>query len=252
MSDDQKFTPKPNAFASLAGRTMKTGSTLAKPAAGTGISTRSDRSQHASPVSHRQLSPGPFYTGIGSRTAPTAILATFREVASRLEAEGWTLRSGGAPGADSAFEESVTDLTHAEIYVPWSDFEGRKHGIRPSSRIWDQAKAMAGTIHPVFDRLKASEQSLHTRNVFEVCGTDIDDKSRHSSFVLCWTQDGSETTAETGRGTGGTRTAIVLAANLGIPVINFAREGAAQRLNDLLEQLRSRSVDRPAGDRQGI
>ena len=63
-----------------------------------------------------------FYTGIGSRETPPEILEMMKDIASKLELLGWTLRSGGAPGADTGFENGVKSLK--EIYVPWRGFNG--------------------------------------------------------------------------------------------------------------------------------
>lgn len=52
---------------------------------------------------HRPKAPL-FYTGIGARQTPPAMLATITAIASRLATLGWTCRTGGADGADTAFE----------------------------------------------------------------------------------------------------------------------------------------------------
>lgn len=54
------------------------------------------------------------YAGIGSRETPRSILDLMTAIARKLEALGYTLRSGGATGADTAFEEGVERLK--EIY----------------------------------------------------------------------------------------------------------------------------------------
>jgi predicted Rossmann fold nucleotide-binding protein DprA/Smf involved in DNA uptake len=43
------------------------------------------------------------FTGIGSRKTPPEILAQIEKIAEIAAASGWTLRSGGAEGADTAF-----------------------------------------------------------------------------------------------------------------------------------------------------
>ena len=65
------------------------------------------------------------YTGVGSRETPAAILSFITQLAGTLAAQGWTLRSGGAPGSDCAFENGC-DHAHGlkEIYLPWKDFNG--------------------------------------------------------------------------------------------------------------------------------
>ena len=44
------------------------------------------------------------YAGIGARTTPASVLADMTVMAGWLARTGWTLSSGGASGADSAFE----------------------------------------------------------------------------------------------------------------------------------------------------
>lgn len=61
------------------------------------------------------------YAGIGSRRTPPEVLGRMRRVAERLDARGYTLRSGGADGADSAFADGATDK---EIFLPWRGFNG--------------------------------------------------------------------------------------------------------------------------------
>jgi hypothetical protein len=49
------------------------------------------------------LGDGPMcYTGIGSRQTPEPILSCIRDLARKLAQDNWTLRSGGASGADAA------------------------------------------------------------------------------------------------------------------------------------------------------
>jgi predicted Rossmann fold nucleotide-binding protein DprA/Smf involved in DNA uptake len=47
----------------------------------------------------------PKYAGIGSRSTPPETLPLIESIAARLAEKGWVLRSGGADGADSAFEK---------------------------------------------------------------------------------------------------------------------------------------------------
>ena len=65
------------------------------------------------------------YTGIGSRETPIHILNFFVVIGNYLASEGYTLRSGHAPGADQAFEEGCDQVNgKKEIYLPWPNFEG--------------------------------------------------------------------------------------------------------------------------------
>lgn len=169
------------------------------------------------------------YTGVGSRQTPQAICdAIFTPLAANLSTFGYTLRSGAAEGADTAFEQGAEG---PEVYLPWRIFNNRRgpafrvlHDY--PERIQTAAAEIARLAHPAWHRLTAGARSLHTRNVFQVLGGDLDSPSR---FVLCWTPDGAESEWETTFDTGGTRTAIVIASRNGIPVFNFAKPDAMDR-----------------------
>lgn len=65
------------------------------------------------------------YAGIGSRDTPEDILRLMAVVAAKREDDGFILRSGGADGADTAFESGVVSSDMKEIYLPWKGFNGR-------------------------------------------------------------------------------------------------------------------------------
>ena len=48
------------------------------------------------------------YTGIGSRNTPADMMLTIAKVGFALGSLGYTLRSGGAQGADTAFEQGAS------------------------------------------------------------------------------------------------------------------------------------------------
>jgi hypothetical protein len=65
-------------------------------------------------------------------------------------------------------------------------------------------------VHPYWDNLTQGGKKLHTRNACQVLGADL---KTHVDFVICWTPDGKPS--------GGTRTAIIIAEQNGIPVYNL-------------------------------
>ena len=169
-----------------------------------------------------------FYAGIGSRQTPPEILAKMQAIAAQLEARGFVLRSGGADGADTAFE---LGCTAKEIFLPWPGFNGRSSPFdRPSKAAFE----LAAQTHPAFDRLSAASRKLMARNGHQVLGATLD---QPVSFVLCWTPDGAESEAQRTRETGGTGQAIALASRHGIPVFNLANRGALNRVAALLHSL---------------
>lgn len=144
------------------------------------------------------------------------------EIAQKLDALGYYLRSGGAPGADTAFEDGAV-FDDAQIFLPWRGFNGRKKGIVLSGDIEQRAASIAKDFHPVWDRLTQGARRLHTRNVPQILGPDL---QTPSEFVVCWTKDG--------RASGGTGQAIRIAEALGVLVYNIKRQSDLAALREWL------------------
>lgn len=68
------------------------------------------------------------YAGVGSRATPEPVLDLMRRCATRLEVLGYTLRSGGANGADTAFEEGCC---RKELYLPGLASTDGNRSFRP-------------------------------------------------------------------------------------------------------------------------
>lgn len=67
-----------------------------------------------------------FYTGVGSRETPRDVQAVMYKFAQKMALHGAVLRSGGADGADTAFELGCDKQQgKKEIYLPWQGFNGR-------------------------------------------------------------------------------------------------------------------------------
>lgn len=173
--------------------------------------------------------PRPTYAGIGSRSTPPEILTQISRVAGRLSANGYLLRSGGATGADTAFE-SGADMA-SEIFLPWRRFNDNDSPLFTPSQV---AFRLAATLHPAWSRLDGKAQHLMARNCHQILGLDL---RSPVDFVVAWTPDGAETEAERTRETGCTGQAIALADRNGIPVFNLARPGALQRIKARLDEL---------------
>ena len=153
-----------------------------------------------------------FYTGVGSRKTPKRVLDLMRQLGLKLESDGYVLRSGGAFGADQAFE-SLTK--NAIIYIPWKGYNGYGDSIE----IVPKAYSIAKGIHPAWDKLSRGGRKLHARNVYQVLGESLSLKSK---FLICWTENAEEK--------GGTATSIRLAKKYSIPVFNLADITTYQRL----------------------
>lgn len=160
------------------------------------------------------------YTGIGSRETPPEILAKMTQIATYLASRDYYLRSGGAPGADSAFEDGAGDKK--QIFLPWRGFNGNKSNL---FEIHPDAFETASRIHPAWDRCSQAAKKLHARNVHQVLGCNLNDPSE---FVVCWTKDGEAV--------GGTATAIKLALHIGISVFNLGSPDGLQLLRKRMKQ----------------
>ncbi|WP_205815275.1 hypothetical protein [Burkholderia sp. Ac-20345] len=166
-----------------------------------------------------------YYAGIGSSDTPVEICRRMTAIARRLSALGYILRSGAADRADAAFEAGCDAVGGAkEIWLPWPGFNGHSsdHAQFPTPR----HSEIAATVHPAWSRLKEGDRRLHSRNVGEFLGPNLD---RPARFVLCWTPDGCESEAARSPETGGTATAIVMASRHRVPVFNLANDGAYDR-----------------------
>lgn len=145
------------------------------------------------------------YTGVGSRETPKAVLAAMQRIAVHLDEAGYTLRSGGADGADTAFEQGSTAKV---IYLPWARF--RDHPS-PYHHVTQAAMDMAAKYHPAWHLMNKHARLLHGRNAYQVLGLDLRSKT---DFVVCWTRDAKLQ--------GGTATAMRIAQAHAIPVYNLA------------------------------
>jgi hypothetical protein len=164
------------------------------------------------------------YAGIGSRQTPGDVLELMEASAAALAKAGWVLRSGAAPGADSAFERGC-DLVGGvkEIFVPWRGFEGREQVAlaEPS----DAAYEIAERHHPAWGRLKQGAQKLHARNVHQILGANLE-KTEPVKFVLCWTKGA--------QGEGGTGQALRIARGVGVEVFDLADSQVRERIEHWL------------------
>jgi hypothetical protein len=151
-----------------------------------------------------------YYTGIGSRQTPEKHCAMFTGIAFVLSQMGYILRSGGADGADTAFENGVSLQGEKEIYLPWKNFNKNPS---PLYTPLPEAYEIAKRIHPAWHACTRGAKMLHARNVHQVLGQDLKTPSK---FVLCWTLHADSA--------GGTRTAIEVAKENNIPVHNFGND----------------------------
>lgn len=133
------------------------------------------------------------YAGIGSRETPHLILNKMTDIAVKYSSLGYLLRSGGAIGADTAFENgsSFSEIFRAK--------DATKDAI-----------LMAESFHPAWHRCSEYAKKLHGRNMMILLGKNLDTPV---DFVVCWTKDGKPS--------GGTGQALRAALHYKIPVFNL-------------------------------
>ena len=158
---------------------------------------------------------GRIYAGIGARATPPEVLRLMTQLAGRMESDGWRLRSGGARGADAAFEAGVADPSKRAIYLPGASFNQRvagSSGYIDSTRLpgWEQALETVAQYHPAPERLSPFARDLMARNAMQVMGPNMD---RPADLVVAYTPGGEVV--------GGTGQALRMAGALGIPIRNL-------------------------------
>lgn len=152
------------------------------------------------------------YAGIGSRETPMDVIALMRDIGAICAKLGHTLRSGAAPGADSAFEAGC-DVSGGlkEIYIPWEGFQQRRSTERGvHAGVSDEAMKLASQHHPNWSACSRGARALHARNCYQVLGLDL---ATPVDRIFCWTPRGE--------GGGGTGQALRLAIFLGIEIVDL-------------------------------
>lgn len=136
------------------------------------------------------------YAGIGSRETPQEVLEYMTELACVWAESGCILRSGGARGADTAFEKGASAK---EIYRP--------EDATP------EALTHAAKFHPNWHACGPYARKLHARNSIIMLGPSLNDPV---DLVVCWTPNGVKM--------GGTAQALRIADYYKITVVNLGDE----------------------------
>jgi hypothetical protein len=145
------------------------------------------------------------FAGIGSRQTPASVLLVMQMISRTLESHGYFLHSGGAIGADQAFELGYQKHGMCCIWRP-------EHASR-------EAFDMAAKFHPNWAACSSYAMALHARNCHIVLGKYLDDPV---NFIVCWTKDG--------KASGGTGQALRIAEAYKIPVFNLFNDPSAFEL----------------------
>jgi hypothetical protein len=161
------------------------------------------------------------YAGVGSRNTPPEVLKQMTELAKELEKKGYTLNTGDAVGADTAFGKGTNKKT-----------------VFTADDATNKTRVIAKEIHPKPDALAGKSLDLQARNTNQVFGKNLDTPV---DFIVVWTPNG-ETRADqrvyfgktSDKNTGGTGQAIALAQLKGITVINMANSNWRTELDNIL------------------
>lgn len=179
------------------------------------------------------------YTGVGSRKTPEDVMKYMTKVAKRMAELGWTLRTGGAIGADQAFLDGALEAGgKVELFLPWTMFQDHhKKGYSknislidyPSTEARDELRKHVDERH--FRNLqKGSGMALHSRNVHQVMGYNL---AELSDLVLCWTPLAGPWP------TGGTATAIKIGRYYKVPTYNLFERGMKEEFEKHMRNLLS-------------
>jgi len=153
-----------------------------------------------------------YYAGIGSRQTPSHILEIMTDLASKLNSKDYILRSGGAHGADQAFENGAGESK--QIFIPWHGYNGYNQQFNLPQLALD----IAAEHHPSWKNLSSGAKLLMARNCQQILGPNLDDPVE---FVICWTNDGCHNIQSRTHKTGGTGQAIAIACSYSVPVFNL-------------------------------
>lgn len=135
-----------------------------------------------------------YYAGIGSRETPGHILNIMHILGRHFAGLGWTLRSGGALGADTAFENGCTaNNGKKEIFLPWRAYNHNLSEIHPSNYPFTKDEIdFTAKFHPAWDKCGPSARKLHTRNTRILLGMEPIHGAQVTpvKFIICWTEGG--------------------------------------------------------------
>lgn len=155
-----------------------------------------------------------YYAGIGSRETPKDVCLHMTAIAKKLAKLGYTCNSGGADGADSAFERGA--IINRQIFLPWDGFNGKYiDSMNKLHNTWKYSvplfnEDLVRKYHPKPSALSEAGWKFMSRNSYQVLGEDL---KTPVEFVLCWTRDGKLK--------GGTAQALRIAKDRNIPIFNL-------------------------------
>lgn len=155
-----------------------------------------------------------YYAGIGSRETPINILNNMTQIAEYLANKNYILRSGGAAGADTAFEVGANHKAATSQFCDEPIPE-----IFYATDCTEEAMKLSAKYHPAWHRCSDFAKKLHGRNAMILLGQNLDTPVK---FVVCYTTDGLAS--------GGTGQALRIAQDLKIQIFNLHDKATKDRL----------------------
>lgn len=152
------------------------------------------------------------YAGIGSRDTPPDVLKIMENFGYRSVDNNRRLRSGGARGADQAFERghdrAVLERQQSRALRGLPELEPLcMKEIFLARDATPEAIELSSRYHPNWRACNRYAKMLHGRNAMIILGANLDDPV---DFVYCWTKDKGPS--------GGTGQAIRIALDHGIRI----------------------------------
>tara|TARA_R110002074_G_scaffold402324_1_gene606985 strand:- start:30893 stop:31411 length:519 start_codon:yes stop_codon:yes gene_type:complete len=163
------------------------------------------------------------YAGIGSRKTPKILLDIMEGTARYLAKQGYLLRSGGAPGADNAFEVGAFGAYQS---TPWKLMQRYTATGDNIKRVTPTIYSHASRHSYKYDTRSSYVKKLMLRNVQIILGERGD---QPVDFVVCWTPNGKDT--------GGTGVGLRVAAEHNIPIFNLHDPAILERITNKTGQM---------------
>ena len=165
-----------------------------------------------------------YYAGIGSRETPMEVQGFFEKIAKSFAEQGFVLRSGGAVGADTAFEKGCDEAGgEKEIFLPWAGHNGSDSTLIVNN---SEAFTIAERFHNHWHTLSPKARDLQARNTHQVLGWDL---KTHTDFIVCWTK------YKDNRPIGGTTQALRIAKEYRIPYFNAGKYEKVEDMERMLD-----------------
>lgn len=171
-------------------------------------------------------------TIVGSRDTPTPAQNKMTAFAQAVQRNQGVVRSGGAPGADSACERGITNPYAKQIFLPFANFNGVQSGIgvyvleQLHLRHQKAALNIAQQFHPNWSAVEnkgPNAVKFMTRNVFQNLGPEL---NAPSDLLIMWAKGTRSSVAKKDNRNrifdvpGGTGLAVRLAHHLEIPILH--------------------------------